>query len=153
MRVRQKPAGFTLVEVVLVIMTLGILTLTLIPQDNLGSFDLEMAAQKVEQEIRYAKHLATITNINCGVNFVATQSYTVYQQSTNNPVLSPHTREALVTNLSSQFKNVNVLNNVQFEFDSLGRPVLGGGQTVQIGNGVSTISLLLTPSTGVIQRQ
>lgn len=153
MRVRQQPAGFTLIELVVVIMTLGILALTLIPQDNLRNFDLEMAAQKVEQEIRYAKHLATITNTNCGVNFVATQSYTVYQQLTTNPVLSPHTREPLVTNLGDQFKSVNVLNNVQFEFDSLGRPVLGGGQTVMIGNGINTISLLVTPNTGVIQRQ
>lgn len=126
------------------------------PKDYSGTFNLEMAAQRVMQDIHYAHELASITNENCGVQFTASGTYTVYRQATPvNLATDPLTQQPAIVDLGELFDNVYVLSAVQFEFDPLGRPVIGSGQTVQLASSGSqdTVTLLVTPNTGVVQRQ
>lgn len=132
---------------------LGLMTLVLIPSDSLQRFDLETAVARIEQDLRFARELAATTNTNCGVSFIANGNYTVYRQSTATPVASPLTRQDLVVDIGSLFDNVRLANSAQVEFSPLGRPLLGGGQTIQITDGATTASLLVTSDTGVIVRQ
>ncbi|MDO8526397.1 MAG: prepilin-type N-terminal cleavage/methylation domain-containing protein, partial [Deltaproteobacteria bacterium] len=150
---RKTSRGFTMIELVIVVALMGILALLFMPKDFLQTFNLETAAARIKQDIRYAKELAATTNINCGVNFVANGSYTVYSQSAGNPVTNPFTRQPFTTNIADEFKTVLIGNTVQVEFDPMGKPVLGSGQSVQITNGTTTVSLLITPNTGLIQQQ
>ncbi|MDP2600612.1 MAG: GspH/FimT family protein [Deltaproteobacteria bacterium] len=115
--------------------------------------NLETAAEKVSNDLRYARELAGITNTNCGVSFVANGNYTVYQNSLLTPATNPLTRQSFVTDIAALFKKVSLQNTVQVEFDPAGKPVLGSGQTVQLTNGVATASLYITPNTGFILRQ
>jgi len=137
----------------MVIATLGILVASLIPQESITTFNLETAVARVEQDLRYARELALITNTNCGIQFVANGTYTVYEGSTATPATNPVTRQDFTQDISDEFDNVNILTNAQVEFDSMGRPVLGGGSVIQIGNGQAVTSLLVTSNTGVIVRQ
>ena len=129
---------------------MGILALSFIPKDSLLTFHLDTAAARVKQDLRYAQELAITTNTNCGINFIAGGNYTVYSQNTGNPVANPFTKQTFVENIGQSFKKVSVANNIQVEFDPLGKPVLGSGQNVQLTNGISTVSLLVTPNTGVV---
>jgi len=139
--------------VVLVIATLGILVASLIPQESIPAFNLETAVARVEQDLRYARELALITDTNCGIEFVANGTYTIYEGSTATPATNPVTRQDFTQDISDAFDNVNILTNAQVEFDPLGRPVLGGGSIIQIGNGQTVVSLLVTDNTGVVVRQ
>lgn len=112
-----------------------------------------MAALRVTQDLHYAHELAAIKNTNCGVLFNVNGTYTVYEGSTATPATDPLKREPAIIDLGTLFKNVQILSNVQFEFDPLGRPVTGGGQTVQVGDGIGTVTLLVTANTGIVQRQ
>lgn len=150
---RHLSKGFSLIELTIVVVLIGIVALFVIPQDSLLSINLETATVKVANDLRYAKELASITNTNCGVSFVANGNYTVYQTAVTNPALNPLTRQSFVTDISSLFKKVSIQNSLQVEFDPLGKPVLGGGQTVQVTNGQTTASLYITPNTGFVLRQ
>lgn len=134
-------------------LVLGLFVVALIPKDSFQRFNLETAVSKVTEDLHYAQELAQTTNTNCGINFVASGSYTVYQGSTSTPVTNPLTRQAFVYTFSDNFKNVNILNNLQVEFNTVGKPVLGGGQTVGISDGTTTANLLITANTGLVQRQ
>lgn len=129
---------------------MGLLIFSLIPQEALRTTYLETAVKRVELDLKYAQELARTTNANHGVNFVANGSYTVYRNTIATPATDPLTRQPLIKNFTTE--EVQILNNVQFEFDPLGRPVLGSGGFVQIGDGASTVSLQVTPNTGVVVR-
>lgn len=133
---------------------LGLFVFAWIPQDSSSTFNLEMAVQRVMQDIHYAHELAAITNENCGVQFTANSTYTIYRNATpSNAAKDPLTQQPSVVNINQRFKPVQVLTTVRFEFDPMGRPTIGGGQTVQIGSGNNTATLLVTANTGVVQRQ
>lgn len=145
--------GSTFIELVLVLVLVGILAFFFIPRDYFSSFNLEAAAAKVEQDIRYVREMANVSDANCGIEFLAGGSYTAYQGSSATPLTNPLTRTPFVTDIGSLFKTVQIQNSVQIEFNPLGTPVTGGGGIVQIGNGSATITLQITPNTGVIERQ
>lgn len=147
--------GFTLIELVLVATALAILVFSMAPQDNLGGLYVEAAAQRLEQDLRYARELAVTRNINCGIQFQASGNYLVYATSPLTPVLNPLTQQSFNYNLGNNFPNVNLLNiltTLLVEFDPLGRPILGGGTTLQVGDTQSTISLVVTANTGLVRR-
>ncbi|OGQ47884.1 MAG: hypothetical protein A3H42_03180 [Deltaproteobacteria bacterium RIFCSPLOWO2_02_FULL_46_8] len=132
---------------------LGLFVMALIPKDSFQRFNLETAVSKVTEDLRYTQELAQTTNTNCGINFVADGSYTVYKGSTATPVTNPLTKQTFIYTFSDNFENVTLLNNLQVEFDTIGKPVLGGGQTVSISDGTTTANLLITANTGLVQRQ
>ena len=107
---------------------MGILALLFVPFDFFSSFNTEAATAKVAGDIRFARELSSSTNVNCGVQFVADGSYTVYQSTPATPATNPHTREPYVVDLGDVFENVDILNSIQVEFDPMGRPVMGGGR-------------------------
>lgn len=137
----------------MVILLLGILALSVTPLDSYRTFNLEMAALRVTQDLHYAHELAAIKNTNCGILFNVNGTYTVYEGTSATPATDPLRRQPAIIDLGTLFKNVQILSNVQFEFDPLGRPVTGGGQTVQVGDGIGTVTLLVTANTGIVQRQ
>lgn len=144
-----------MIELVLVLTALSILVVSLAPQHNLGNINVEAAAQRLEQDLRYARELALTRNANCGVQFQINGNYLVYQTSPLTPVLNPLTQQNFSYNLGNDFKNVNLLNiltTLLIEFDPLGRPIVGGGTTLQVGNTQSTISLVVTANTGLVRR-
>lgn len=149
---RNSSPGFTLIELSITIAVVGILALSLFPLDPFARFNLEMAAQRVEQEIRYAKELATTTNMNYGVNFLFNDSYTVYRQNVGTPATNPLTRAPLVQNIGDEYDNIFIANGVQFEFDSTGRPVIGGGSTVTVSDNTDSITIGVEENTGRINR-
>lgn len=124
----------------------------LTPQFSLENFQVETATKQIEHVLNYVRDLAQTKNINCGVSFTANGDYLVYELTHGAPATHPLTQQPWIVNLSSEFRNVNVLNTLDVEFDPLGRPVMGGGSTIQIGNGFLTFSLYVNPSTGFIQR-
>lgn len=147
--------GFTLIELAIVVATLAILVFALAPQDNLGDLYVEAAADRLEQDLRYARELAVTRNVNCGIEIQANGNYVIYEGNSSSPALNPLTQESYSYNLSNDFNNVqfqNISTTLTIEFNSFGQPVTGGGSTLQIGDASTTISLVVTPNTGLVRR-
>lgn len=147
--------GFTVVEFVILISAVAILVLALVPQDNLGNIHVEAAAQRLEQDLRYTRELALTTNTNHGIEFQTNGNYTVYRGVPSTPALNPLTQQSFSYNLQNNFPRVTIVNLVttlRVEFDPLGRPIQGSGSTLQVSDGIKTISLNVTPTTGLVRR-
>ena len=148
--------GSTLVELAIAIAILAILVYSLAPQDNLGGLYVEAAADRLEQDLRYIRELAVTRNVNCGIQIQPNGDTILYEGTTASPARNPLTQQAYSYNLSDDFNNVqfqNIITTLTIEFDTVGRPVTGGGSTLQIGEtGGGTISLMVTPSTGLVRR-
>lgn len=147
--------GFTLIEVAIVIATVALLVVSLAPQDNVGDLNVEAAADRLEQDLRYVRELALTRNLNCGITIQSNGDYVLYEGSLATPTLNPLTRESYSYNLANDFNNVqfqNIITSLTIEFDSFGEPITGGGATLQIGDASKTISLTVTASTGLVRR-
>jgi len=140
--------GFTVIELVVVIVIIGILAATVIPRINFGSISSQTsvagAANIVRSDIRYAQEWAMAN--------MAEKSIVLYQNSstyTFSPVsagMDPPGR------LPRGFTIVTIGTTVTFTFNSLGEPstIPAGVWTVSVSDGTTTIPINITQYTGEV---
>ncbi|MFC1668114.1 prepilin-type N-terminal cleavage/methylation domain-containing protein [Chlamydiota bacterium] len=138
--------GFTLVEIVIVFVIVGILSITaFIIVGNVLERRIDVAAKKVEADIRYAQSLAFSRADNAGISFsVASNSYIVFENNDiTDPAEHPLTKKDFIVDFDSltQYKGVQI-TQVSFPpsatttvlFDFLGNPFNEQGIALS-GNG------------------
>src|SRR3990172_1716955 len=108
---RNKPSGFTLIEIVLILLVVSVLAAVAIPK--FGQFysglRLSGAADKLVNDIRYTQSLAATTRNHHKVTFPGSTSYQVIDISTGNPVKDPLTRGNLIVDLTqTEFSGVSI---------------------------------------------
>lgn len=149
----NKSYGFTLVELVLTIILLGIFAVSIIPAiPDTTISGLLSACEKVKVDIRYAQTRATVTGVAHGFRVTGPSSYEIYNVETNNVIQSPHTQLPYQESLATIMANASFNSqNYQIEFSAVGSPSLGGGSLIQI-NGANNLNrqLTITASTGLI---
>lgn len=129
----MKKKGFTLIEVALVVGVLGILAaLYTASTGDLSDISVDAASRKIQSDLRYAHHLARMTGTNHGAVFTQNGGYEVYRGSPGNYVIDPSNRGDLVVDLGN-FEGVVISNNYQVEFDSIGKPIMGGSTNADNG--------------------
>ena len=119
---------------------------------TIGGTGLQTAARRVRADILYARELAMLTGVNHGANFLSAQPYTVYRQTTANPVLDPLTRQPYSQDPVTM-GSVQVIGNYRVEFDPIGRPVVGGGGSVTLSSSTGTRSVAVQTNTGLVEIQ
>ncbi|MBI4373558.1 MAG: prepilin-type N-terminal cleavage/methylation domain-containing protein [Deltaproteobacteria bacterium] len=144
--------GFTLLELVLVIAIVAILSIAILPRLDLSPSGVDAAARKIRSDILYAQSLAMSRGTAHGLLFQAGGPYVIYQGSPATPVTDPLTRSVFSEDLN-RFYRTGVVNDYQVEFDTMGRPTLGGGGSLIIRNGAvqKTISVRATTGSVTIQ--
>ncbi len=131
--------GFTLIEIVSVILILGIIAAVAVPSFDRSGIDVGTWASTIETDIRYAQELAMSRNPASGspitINFIAsTNSYSIVDPS---GVFSDVLRELGAT---------TIVNSIPISFNRFGEAVQFG--TVQITTGGSTQSITVEQYTG-----
>lgn len=142
--------GHTLIELVLVLVLLGFLSVTAISQFS-GTEDmlLDAAARKTMSDIRYAQSLATSTGSSHGFQALSTTTYKIYKVSTSATVTSPYRGDAMSENFATDFKTTNFSSgSYQVIFDFKGKPTTGGGSTIQLNYGGASRTITVTANTG-----
>ena len=126
--------GFTLVEIIVVILLVGILSITIAPRFlNTNVFAERAAADELLSTLRYTQQLAM--NRGGGVRLVlGANSYTV-ELTTGTQLRSPDGRFPYVNNLPNGI--TATANTV--EYNSLGQPVPNATNTLTIGSSTITI--------------
>jgi prepilin-type N-terminal cleavage/methylation domain-containing protein len=152
--------GFTVIELLIVVVILAIAALTAIPMmSSASSMQIRSATNLVMADLEYAKSMAITRGQNYSVVFdPSADSYQIKDQDDN--VISHPVKKGFDYIVS--FPNDSRLNrvdvtNVDFnttqrvQFDCLGSPDNGGTVSLQAGNTTATITV--EPVTGYISSQ
>lgn len=124
--------AFTFIELVLVISLLSVAALLFVSYTgDIGNVAVDSASWKLQSDLRYAQQMATSTGLNHGVKFVQNGNYTVYAGDVSTPITDPLDRNPMIEEMS-QFGSVWLNNSLQVEFDKVGKPVMGGGEFIEI---------------------
>jgi MSHA pilin protein MshC len=134
--------GFTLIEVVLIMVIVGILAVTVMPRIDFTlstRASVDGAAYIVASDIRYAQEWAMANRVSKTVTF-ATATPTVYTFSPSSS-LDP----------SGQLPSgVTITTNYTVQFNSLGEPIAGGGGSVTVSAGGQTRTISVVNYTGKV---
>jgi prepilin-type N-terminal cleavage/methylation domain-containing protein len=125
--------GFTLVELIMVVVLISILAVSVVPKFvDTSAISLQGGAAMVAADIRYTQELAMSTHSPKTITFTTNNTfYTVVSQTMNLP------------------SRVSISSGATFTFNSLGEPTTGGGSSVQITTvGGSTKTITVESYTG-----
>jgi MSHA pilin protein MshC len=124
--------GFTLVELIMVVVLIGILAVSVVPKVvDTSAISLQGGAAMVVADIRYTQELAMGTHTPKTITFATNDTfYTVNSQTMNLP------------------SRVSISSGATFTFNSLGEPTAGGGSSVEIQAGSSTKTITVESYTG-----
>jgi prepilin-type N-terminal cleavage/methylation domain-containing protein len=125
--------GFTLIELVIVIVIMGVMTFYAMPRFDYGSVQVAAVSRKLVEELRYAQNLAVTTQIphgiivnNCGGVGTNCTQYTVFKNGNpNDPAKDPLTGQSMVTQMTGPYNLVTLsttLPNQMVCFDKTGSP-------------------------------
>ncbi|MFQ5598432.1 MAG: Tfp pilus assembly protein FimT/FimU [Nitrospiria bacterium] len=159
--------GFTLIEVVIVMLVMAILALVVVSPFNLSNARAGAAAKKLEADLRYAQQLANASRIRHGVEVTNGTSYRVFQDDGGGgtTVSNPMTGAPYIISMTGDFNGVSLTTSLggappKAQFDSIGRPFDGSVVPIPVAAGANAINLLVSgsvvetvtvvPNTGVV---
>jgi prepilin-type N-terminal cleavage/methylation domain-containing protein len=126
LRGRERVGGFTLVEVVVTMVIIGILAVTVMPRINFdlpGTASVAGAAYMVASDIRYAQEFAMANRVSKEIRFASgSDSYSFSPTSGLDP--------------SGQLQGATIGTTITITFNSLGEPI-----SIPVGTGSVTISI------------
>ena len=157
---RDSRSGFTLVEVVIVVVILSIVALTAVPMmSSAASIQIRSAVNMIAADIEYARSMAISKGQNYSVVFNKdTDSYQIEDQS-NTVIQHPvKTGFPYVVNFRTESRlsrvditSANFDGNQTVTFDCLGSPINGATINLQAGGVTSTVRV--EPVTGFVSIQ
>lgn len=120
--ITTRSQGFTLVELILIIVILGIISFIALPRlGSLGAYDVRLASQDLIEAIRYAQAQSmTKTGANQFQIAISNTGYRVTQAGVD--ITHPISGAASYTEDASEWSDVNVSASGTISFDGRGKP-------------------------------
>jgi len=160
--------GFTLIELVMLVVILGIIAMVIIPKAAVESrIRLEAACQKIALDLRYSQGMSLAEQVRFGISFdPANEAYFVYRVNAGTKAKNPQTRNDFDISFGqlNEFKGIDISGtnfNDKIEFDSAGAPYDGnsvilssqGIVTLQTTGGTYSRTVRIEPKTGKVSVQ
>jgi MSHA pilin protein MshC len=158
--------GFTLIELIVVMVVLGVLAAVFIPRSNNPAIIVSTQAEQLAADIRYVQSLAMTQGQRYRINFTAATKYN-FTDTSGSSATSPHPSGtpfpiSLATDvtLSPQAPLVTTFPS-QIAFDGLGIPYtdlsattkLASMATISLASGGTTRVIQIYPETGLVRLQ
>jgi prepilin-type N-terminal cleavage/methylation domain-containing protein len=148
---RKNSAGFTLVEVMIVLLLLGIVLAATIPSMNstVDGMKLDGAAREVVSAIHYVQSLAIKEGVVHGVTYFEAQDmFKCNRVTAGNIIRNPLDKKLYVVDFTGEgpLQGVDLVSAdfggmPGFVFDSLGEPSEGGSVVLEYGGMQKTITV------------
>ncbi len=157
---RAQEAGYTLIEIVIVIILVGILSALALPR--FVSPRASLAARRLAADIQYAKGLAIRLQTNSGVYFMDSSTYRVFEDDddVSTAAFDPVTGGNFEVTISGFFSGATLSSNFGniLKFDALGTPLDGSdapltsppANEITITSGGETWTITVEPNTGKV---
>ena len=155
--------GFTLIELVLLILIIAILAAVLYPKGDINTIRAAAVARKLLSDLRYAQQLANATQARHGVNFNSATQYTVFKNNDSGiAATDPMKSGSYVVNMTGDFAGATVSNTLTsgiVRFDSLGIPyegangsqaALAAARTITVSAAGTVKTITIEPNTGQV---
>ncbi len=136
-------SGMTLIEVIVVMAIIGILAATIVPRFDFTTSSrasVDGAAYMVASDIRYAQEFAMANRVSKSISFSTAPPANKYTFSPVSTGMDP----------SGQLSGATIGTTIQFTFNSLGEPILNGGLSVTVSDGVNTRTITVLQYTGKV---
>ncbi|MBU2547971.1 MAG: type II secretion system GspH family protein [Proteobacteria bacterium] len=146
--------GFTLIEVVAVLIIMGIVTAVLVGRGSSMSTDLVVTTEALKAHLRYAQNRSMNSNSVWALEFTSTSSYRLVQGAAVR--LLPGENQNVVTTPSGI--TMGWTGTAVYAFDTLGRPCTDSAgatpaavnRTVTLTTGSENRTITVTRNTGFI---
>jgi prepilin-type N-terminal cleavage/methylation domain-containing protein len=153
---RVNPSGFTLIEVIVVMIIIGILAATVLPRINFGTTSSTVlvagAANMIASDIRYTQECAMANRVSKSITFTLNQNFYTFPATVpSTSSFDPSGQLPVVQGVSS----VTITSpTYTLQFNSLGEPIsipaatqyvdvtISGGKTIRIYNFTGKVSIL-----------
>jgi MSHA pilin protein MshC len=146
---RLRPTGFTLAELVMVLIIAAILAAVAVSRINTAGFDTEGYANRAAAMVRYAQRLAISQRRTVAVVVTAGTPGTLKLCYTDTACSGGDVREPPGTDAFQHTSKAGIgVAGSSFTFNALGRPS-GGGTITVTGDGTKTITI--AAETGYVQ--
>jgi len=140
--------GFTLIELIAVMVIMGILAVTVLPNINFGTTSGTVsswgAAYQIASDIRYTQECAMASMVSKQISFDSVNHPTFYTF----PATTPSTSSLDPTGQLPP--GATITTSIIFTFNSLGEPEAGGGSSVTVTAGGITRTITVTQYTGMV---
>jgi MSHA pilin protein MshC len=152
--------GFTLIEIIIVILIIGVLAVTILPQfsSTLNAIRLRTAKEKLIDDLYYVHNFAIANHTT--IRFIVDPADNSYRFGIPNgsdltPITDLSTGDSANIDLTSKYRSVTITTTLVgggFDYDWWGTPFKMDGSTYTVGsivlNGSETINIV--PETGFI---
>jgi len=141
--------GFTLIELVMIIVILGIVALASMPKTTAEPrVRLEAACQRIALDLRYVQAMSLAQQVRFGISFdPAAETYFAYRVNVGTKARDPQTRNDFDVSFTAlnEFKGIDIAStnfSNKLEFDSAGAPY-DGNEVILSSQGIITIQTAL----------
>lgn len=142
----QKDAGFTLIEIITVLIIIGVIGALAVNRLMDTSGELNAQTDVIKSHLRYAQARAMSSNLIWGVDF-KTNTYSFFRDGDTTDMVTLPGEENTTLNLPSGTSATEVVS-----FDSWGRPYNdASGTSDHPGGQIGNLSIVITKNTGFIQ--
>ncbi|MCX5687865.1 MAG: type II secretion system protein [Candidatus Omnitrophica bacterium] len=145
MKSKRSANGFTLIELVMLIVIIGIVALASMPKAITSqAVRLEAACQKIATDLRYTQEMALAQQVRFGISIdPVNEAYFVYRVNVGTVARDPQTRNNFNVSFVTlnEFKGIDIVSTSfsnKIEFDSVGAPYDGNG-VILSSQGVITL--------------
>lgn len=142
----QKDDGFTLIEIITVLIIIGVISAVVVNRLMDTSVELKAQTDVVKTHLRYAQTRAMSSNIIWGIDF-KTNTYSFFRNGDTTDMVTLPGEDGLSLNLPSGKSATEIVS-----FDSWGRPYNNAsGTSDHPGGQIGNLSIVITKNTGFIQ--